>query len=184
MEIATAMAHRLKRLADAALHSGNRQSYILKRSGRRQNGVTPARHGRGTVGARCLPTVCTMACKVVFHGPSWALAPPSKRVCRPQPPPRPPRTYVLKQSVGIPRPTPARIEKRRRGRRSRTRAPRHLQGRRVLPPSPPPSRGPLAPGKEHHTPGTRPNTSESHSEISTRVPFCIAPWLARARRRA
>ena len=36
-------------------------------------------------------------------------------------------------------------------------------------------------------PGTRPNTSESHSEISTRVPFCIAdcalggPQAAQAR---
>ena len=30
-------------------------------------------------------------------------------------------------------------------------------------------------------PGTRPNISESHSEISTRVPFCIDTWQAIAR---
>ena len=28
-------------------------------------------------------------------------------------------------------------------------------------------------------PGTRPNISESHSEINTRVPFCIATGLRR-----
>ena len=34
---------------------------------------------------------------------------------------------------------------------------------------------------EEHAPGTRPNISESHSEISTRVPFCID---GRAKRQA
>ena len=62
--------------------------------------------------------------------------------------------------------------------------------RRLLPPSPPPPPAALPCARLHtllkrrcalslaaraqRSPGTRPSISESHSEISTRVPFCIA----------